>query len=63
MNGDGRVTTEDWSGLVNCLTGPCGNPPCEPALYEDPCCRLGDFDTDGALDLTDFAAFQGKAGG
>ncbi|MCK4660121.1 MAG: hypothetical protein KAV82_11420 [Phycisphaerae bacterium] len=58
FDGDGDADLSDFACLRDCLTGPCGDPPCDPPLYHDPCCRLADFDDDGDLDLADFAAFQ-----
>ncbi|HRX86570.1 MAG TPA: M14 family zinc carboxypeptidase [Phycisphaerae bacterium] len=49
-NGDNVVSAGDLYGLNDCLTGPAGG------LL--PTCGVFDFDADGNVDLTDFAAFQ-----
>ncbi len=58
FNGDGFLRLSDLGGYSDCFTGPCGDPPCDPALYLDPCCAIADFDHDGDSDLADWAAFQ-----
>jgi hypothetical protein len=57
FDGDGDVDLADFVTFSGCMTGPCGDPPCEPALYP-PDCAPGNFDGDGDIDLTDFADFQ-----
>ncbi len=54
---DGVVDFLDFLKFANCFTGPCGDPPCYPPLYEG-CCTIGDFEDDGDVDMDDFAAFQ-----
>jgi hypothetical protein len=58
VDGDGRVTVQDWPRVVACLTGPCGTSPCDPMLYENPCCRIVDAEADGDVDLSDVATLQ-----
>lgn len=58
VDGDERLTLADIAGYPDCVTGPCGQPPCNPPLFTDPCCTITDFDTDGDNDLADWAAFQ-----
>ena len=58
LDGDGFIGLGDHALAVECLSGPCGNTPCDPALYVDPCCALTDYDLDGDYDLADFAAHQ-----
>ena len=48
----------DVPGLEACMTGPCESAACVDALGTDPCCDLVDFDSDGDIDLADFAIFQ-----
>jgi hypothetical protein len=62
FNGDGALTLADMPGLINCVSGPCTQPPCASPLYGDPCCRLGDLDADGDVDLADFAQWGAQAG-
>jgi len=52
------IGLSDFSGLVDCFTGPCGEQSCNPPLEVTPICRLVDFDGDGDVDIKDFAAFQ-----
>ncbi|UCC29109.1 MAG: hypothetical protein JSU86_13010 [Phycisphaerales bacterium] len=53
----------DYAVFANCVTGVCSKPPCDPPLYNDPCCLVSDFDNDGDVDLDDYAAFlPGLAG-
>jgi len=54
---DGVVDLLDFLKFASCFTGPCGDPPCYPPLYEG-CCTIGDFEDDGDVDLADFATFQ-----
>ena len=58
FDGNGRVDLADFAGMAGCFTGPCGAPPCNPAMYADPCCLNADFDADGDVDLHDYALFQ-----
>ncbi|MCK4658656.1 MAG: FG-GAP repeat protein, partial [Phycisphaerae bacterium] len=58
LNGDGVLNLGDYSNFHECVTDPCESPPCEPRLYEDPCCAPADIDSDGDVDLLDFAALQ-----
>jgi hypothetical protein len=52
------VGLADYVGFARCLAGPCGDPPCDPPAYGDPCCTIGNFDDDGDIDLEDFGQFQ-----
>jgi hypothetical protein len=58
FDGDADIDIGDYTGLFDCLTGPCVAPPCDAASYVEPCCAIGDFDADGDVDLRDFGAFQ-----
>lgn len=58
FNGDGVTDADDYGWLSLCVTGVCTAPSCDPPLYGDYCCALADADTDGDIDLVDFAAFQ-----
>ena len=60
LDGDARVTLSDFGDYLSCLTGPCDQPPCEPAMYADRCCVAADADHDGDHDLADVAAFLAK---
>jgi hypothetical protein len=62
-DGDDQVGLADLSALSDCMTGPCSFPPCDPALYADPCCRIPDFNADGAVNLADFAVYQREFSG
>lgn len=59
---DGDVDLLDFVRFTDCLTGPCGDPPCMPPLYgsfeSGSCCTIGDAEDDGDVDLNDFALFQ-----
>ncbi|MBN2445941.1 MAG: hypothetical protein JXO22_04410 [Phycisphaerae bacterium] len=56
---DGDVDADDCALFYGCLTGPCGQPLCDPALHGgDPACSCSDFNFDGDLDLSDFAELQ-----
>ena len=57
-NGDGLVGPTDHARFVDCMTGPCAFPACDPPLYEDPCCVLFDASAEGDVDLADAAVFQ-----
>ena len=58
LDGDGFISLADHALAVDCLTSPCPDPLCEPALYADPCCLITDFDADGDFDLKDFSSVQ-----
>ncbi|MHC4698132.1 MAG: hypothetical protein ACYTFA_15470, partial [Planctomycetota bacterium] len=58
LDGDGYLSLADHALSADCLTSPCLDPPCDPALYADPCCLITDFDLDGDFDLKDFASIQ-----
>ncbi len=58
IDGDGDLGLTDHVQAVECMSGPCSNPPCAPPLYADSCCAIVDFDLDGDYDLLDFSAFQ-----
>ena len=59
-DGNGTVSIDDYQWLADCLAGP-GNSP-SPASPEciDACIAVFDFDSDGNIDLQDFAKFQRK---
>ncbi len=57
-NGDGLISLADVSFLNACSTGPCAGTSCTPALYTNSCCATVDMDSDGDVDLPDFAEFQ-----
>ena len=42
------------SEFLNCFSGSCPNPPCDPPIYPEPCCLTQDFDNDGDVDVDDF---------
>ena len=50
----------DYAKFAACLTRPCGTPPCVPPLYSNRCCQAQDFDSDGAVDLSDYAEFHSR---
>jgi hypothetical protein len=47
----------DYAAFTKCATSLCDAPPCDPPLYDGPCCLTVDFDNDGDIDLADFARF------
>ena len=54
FNDDGVVDySNDFGDFIDCFTGPGWPVPCTPALYDDPCCSIGDFDADGDVDASD----------
>lgn len=60
---DGLHRRRDVRYLAACYAGPCGQEPCSlpvavPVAPISVCCPLGDYNTDGDVDLQDFAAFQ-----
>ncbi len=55
---DGDTDPDDWVLFETCFVGVCGEAPCEPPIYPDPLCSVCDFDTEGDIDLADFAGFQ-----
>jgi hypothetical protein len=55
FNGDGAVNAGDVAIFNGCLSGPEGG--------TGPGCLCVDLDSDGDVDLADFAAFQSAAGG
>jgi uncharacterized membrane protein len=57
-DGDDMLTLNDFAFLRDCLTIPCGQPFCKPSLYSNSCCAMVDLDTDGDVDLLDFAMLQ-----
>ena|GEM_PF-5285573 len=60
---DGDVDLGDHADFHDCFTGPCGEPPCTPPLYEgNPGCVVADFEVDGDVDLEDYAAMQRAMG-
>lgn len=56
-NGDDLLTLSDFAFLSDCFSGPCPPAGCQPAQYDEPCCRLADMDVDGDVDLQDCASF------
>jgi hypothetical protein len=58
FNGDGRVGWVDLRWFWSCYTGACEEPPCRLALYDRPCCSVGDFDRDGDVDVLDRWVFR-----
>jgi len=58
LDGDGSAGLADFAIAVDCLTGPCGLPPCDPPIFGDSCCALADYDGDGDFDLRDFSSMQ-----
>lgn len=62
-DGDGVVELDDLRFFASCMTAPCERSPCRPPRYANPCCRIMDFDSDGDVDLLDFARFQPIFGG
>jgi len=63
VNPDGRagMDASDFAFVADCFDGTCGDDVCIPSVYEDACCELADWDTDGDVDLVDYAAFQSSA--
>jgi predicted outer membrane repeat protein len=55
---DGLVTFADYGSFYECRTGPCEGALCDPPLYADGCCAIGDFERDGDVDLVDALNFQ-----
>jgi len=49
-NGDGKLDTDDWSRMAECLTGPVD-------LVQVQTCRIFDWNGDFAVDLRDMARF------
>ena len=52
-----RAPADHGARLSACVTGPCTTGSCDPALYSGICCTV-DADSDGDVDLADFAYFQ-----
>jgi len=62
FDGDELVRSgADFTAFAGCVTSPCSDPPCDPLLFADRCCALADYDSDGDVDLADFAATQRTA--
>ncbi len=59
VNGDGLINVSDWHRAAGCVSGPCIDPSCDPALYSGPCCAPADVDADGDVDLMDVAMLMG----
>lgn len=57
FQGDADIDMNDFAYFVDCFTGDCVAPPCEPPLYTDECCAIADFDDDGDVGLDDLADF------
>ena len=58
FNADGEVDLDDYRGFVECAAGP-DTPPAPPAdSCVSTCLIVFDSDTDGDVDLADFAAFS-----
>ena len=62
FHADGSIDLADYASFHACLTAPCEDPPCSPALYVDDCCVIADFERDGDVDVEDFARFQRSLG-
>jgi hypothetical protein len=60
FNADGRIDFADYVGFSNCLAGPLAPPAgaCGPT-----CTQAFDVDSNGTVDLRDFAVFQGNSEG
>ncbi len=57
-DGNGQVSIDDYPWLADCLAGPDSLPaPLSPDCV-DACFTVFDFDSDGDVDLEDFAEFQ-----
>jgi hypothetical protein len=55
---DNEIDLLDLKWWTGCMSGPCANAPCEPPLYEHPCCAWVDLAEDGDVDLRDLSAYQ-----
>ena len=45
----------EFASFAPCFTGACITPPCEPALYAEPCCIVHDYERDGDVDIDDYS--------
>lgn len=45
----------EFASFAPCFTGACITPPCEPALYAEPCCVVHDYERDGDVDIDDYS--------
>lgn len=51
-------TLRSYVDFLACFSGECTAGFCDPPIYPEPCCLSKDFDADGDVDESDYAAFR-----